>query len=210
MVVSVIAVGVLYVATIFVATSTIPSGQLGEMGETAIVNVANQLLGPAGLAAILLAGLLATLSSANASILSTSRAVFAVSRDALLPAWASRMNLRYGTPHVALALAGGPVLVLTASGRVEILAEVASFLHLIMYGLMCVALIVLRRDEPEWYDPEFRVPGYPAVPVVGALASFGLIAFMQLASQVIGLAIMVVSAGWYKYYASDVKLKGKL
>lgn len=210
MVVSVVAVGVLYVATIFVATSAIPSAELGELGETAIVIVADELLGTVGAVAILVAGLLATLSSANASILSTSRAVFAVSRDALLPKWASRMNLRYGTPHVALAMAGGPVLVLVASGEVEVLAEVASFLHLIMYGLMCVSLILLRRDEPEWYDPEFRVPGYPIVPIVGALASFGLIAFMQPASQIIGVAIMIAAAGWYKYYASDVTLKGKL
>jgi amino acid transporter len=120
------------------------------------------------------------------------------------------MNLRYGTPHVALAMAGGPVLVLVGLGEVEVLAEVASFLHLIMYGLICVALIAMRRDEPEWYDPDFRVPAYPLVAGVGALASFGLIAFMQRASQIIGLAIMLAAAGWYQYYAADVRLKGVL
>ena len=210
MVASVVAVGILYVVTIFVATSAIPSGQLGQLGETAIVVVADELLGTAGAVAILIAGLLATLSSANASVLSTSRAVFAVSRDALIPRWVSRMNLRYGTPHVALAMAGGPVLVLVALGEVEVLAEVASFLHLIMYGLMCVSLVLLRRDEPDWYDPDFRVPGYPVVPIAGALTSFGLIVFMQLSSQIIGGAIMIVAGGWYNYYASDISLKGKL
>jgi hypothetical protein len=69
---------------------------------------------------------------------------------------------------------------------------------------------LLRRNEPAWYDPDFRVPGYPVVPVLGALASFALIGFMQPASQIIGLAIMIVSALWYYYYARDVKLKGVL
>ncbi len=210
MVGSVIAVAILYVATIYVATSAFGSARLETFGETAIVEVAREFFGRPGAIAILLAGLLATVSSANASILSTSRAVFAVSKDALLPQSASRLNLKYGTPHVALAMAGGPVVLLTALGEVAVLAEVASFLHLVMYGLMCVSLIVMRRNEPDWYDPDFRVPAYQLVAGLGALASFGLVAFMQPASLVIGFAIMVGSAGWYVYYADDIKLKGAL
>ena len=210
MVGSVIVVGVLYVVTVFVATSAFGSEQLATLGETAMVEVGRHFLGPWGALAIVLGGLLATMSSANASILSTSRAIYAVSKDAILPRWASRINLKYGTPHVALGLAGGPILVLTATGRVEVLAEVASFLHLLMYGLICVALIALRRDEPEWYDPAFRVPGYPVVPILGAVASFALIGFMQPASQLIGLAVMAGTAGWYLYFARDVRLKGAL
>jgi APA family basic amino acid/polyamine antiporter len=210
MVGSVLIVAVLYVATIFVATSAFGSARLETFGETAIVEVARNFVGGTGALAILLAGLLATVSSANASILSTSRAVFAVSKDAIIPKAAARMNLKYGTPHVALAMAGGPVLVLVALGEVEVLAEVASFLHLVMYGLMCVALISMRRDEPEWYDPDFRVPAHRLVAGIGAIASFGLILFMQTTSQVIGLAIMLAAAGWYKYYAADVELKGVL
>jgi amino acid transporter len=213
MVGSVLLVSVLYVATIFVAVSAFGSERLAMEGETAMVPVARSFLGPAGAVAILFGGLLATVSSANASVLSTSRAIYAVSKDALLPRFASRINLKYGTPHVALGMAGGPIIVLVlvlGADGVTVLAEVASFLHLVMYGLMCVALLALRRDEPEWYDPDFRVPGYPVVPVVGGLASFALIGFMQRTSQLIGLAIMLLSAGWYYYYASDVKLRGKL
>ena len=210
MVGSVLIVGVLYVVTIFVATSAFGSARLESLGETAMVDVGRHYLGGVGALAIVFGGLLATMSSANASILSTSRAIYAVSKDALLPRWASRINLKYGTPHVALGLAGGPVLVLVATGQVEVLAEVASFLHLVLYGLICVALVVLRRDEPDGYDPDFRTPGSPVVPILGALASFALIGFMQPASQVIGLAIMLGTAGWYAYYARDVTLKGAL
>ncbi|QIO24543.1 APC family permease [Haloarcula sp. JP-L23] len=210
MVGSVLVVTVFYVVTIFVATSAFGANRLGQFGETAMVEVARDFLGLPGAVAILGAGLLATFSSANASILSASRAVYALSRDALLPRKASEVNLRYGTPHVALLAAGGPILVLVTTGQVELLAEVASFLHLIMYGLMCVALIVLRRRNPEWYSPSYRVPGYPVVPAVGALASFGLIAFMQPASIGIGVGVMLVSYLWYRYYAGDVTLKGDI
>jgi amino acid transporter len=120
------------------------------------------------------------------------------------------MNLQYGTPHVALAMAGGPVLVLVAFGEVEVLAEVASFLHLVMYGLICIALLAIRRDEPDWYEPDFRVPAAPVVAGLGALASFAMIAFMQPISRRVGAAIMLASGVWYKYYADDVSLKGVL
>jgi amino acid transporter len=205
---SVIVVTVFYVVTIFVATSAFGADPLGRFGETAMVEVARELLGLPGAVLILFAGLLATFSSANASILSASRSVYALSRDALLPRRAGKVNLRYGTPHVALLLAGGPIVVLVATDEVEVLAEVASFLHLVMYGLICVALIVLRRRDPEWYDPSYRMPGVPALPAVGAVASFALIAFMNGPSIAIGLVVMLISYLWYRYYAGTVELKG--
>lgn len=210
MVGSVVIVGVFYVVTIFVATSAMGSATLAQFEETAMVEVAKTFFGLPGAVAILFAGLLATLSSANASIMSSSRALFALSRDDLLPHRFARVNLKYGTPHIALLSAGGPAVLLIATGQTAILAEVASFLHLIMYGLMCVALIAMRRSSPEWYDPDFTVPGYPVVPALGAIASFGLIAFMQPASQIIGTIVMLAAAGWYAYYARDVNLRGEI
>jgi amino acid transporter len=107
-------------------------------------------------------------------------------------------------------MAGGPVVVLAATREVQLLAEVASFLHLVMYGLICVALVAIRRDEPGWYDPAFRVPGGMAVAVVGALASFGLIAFMDPVSIGVGVLVILATAGWYFYYARGVTLRGVL
>ncbi|CCQ36274.1 transport protein (probable substrate cationic amino acids) [Natronomonas moolapensis 8.8.11] len=208
MVGSVLVVTAFYVVTVFVATSAFGAERLSTFGETAMVEVAREFLGRPGAVAVLLAGLLATFSSANASILSGSRTVYALSRDALLPKRASEINLRYGTPHVALLAGGGPILVLVATGRVEVLAEVASLLHLVMYGLICTAVIVLRRRGPTWYDPSYRMPGVPALPAVGAVASFGLVAFMQPASIGVGVAVMAVSYLWYRYYAGSVELEG--
>ncbi|WP_336343155.1 APC family permease [Halalkalicoccus ordinarius] len=208
MVGSVLVVGVLYVTMIYVSTSAFGSARLAELGETAPVEVARSYVGIAGALAILVAGLLATVSSANASILSASRAIYALSSDALLPGEAGTLNRRYNTPHVAVLLASGPIALLVLTGRVEVLAEVASFLHLVMYGLICVTLVQLRRTDPDWYDPDFRAPGSPVLPLVGAAASFGLIAFMAPLSQVVGLLVLLGAAGWYLAYGRDVRLKG--
>ena len=210
MVGSVIVVSIFYVLTIFVATSAFGATELERFGETAMIEVARSFIGVPGAVVILIAGLLATFSSANASILSGSRTVYALSRDALIPKRASRINIRYGTPHIALLAAGVPIVVLVLTGQVEVLAEVASFLHLIMYGLICIAVVVLRRRNPTWYEPSFQMPFYPSLPIIGALASFGLIIFMQPASIIIGFAVMILAYAWYRYYAQSVQLKGVL
>jgi APA family basic amino acid/polyamine antiporter len=210
MVGSVVLVGFLYVVTLLIAGSTFEPSVIGPMGETAIVEIAREYLGLGGVVVILVAGLLATISSANASLLSASRALYGLSADDLVPEVAGRVNRRYGTPHFALSFVGGVSAALVATGRTEVLAEVASFLHLIMYGLICFALVAIRRREPDWYDPAFETPGYPFVPVVGGVASFALIFFMQPLSQVLGVLLTLVAAAWYLLYARDVELKNKL
>lgn len=207
---SVALVGVFYVVTLLIAGYTFEPSVIGEMRETAIVEVARVYLGKPGAIAILVGGLLATLSSANASILSASRALYGLSSDAIAPPAAARVNRTYGTPHFALAFVGGITVLLVAFGKTEVLAEVASFLHLILYGLICVALIALRRNDPDWYDPAFTCPGYPLVPIVGGLCSFALIFFMQPLSQLLGILVSVVALGWYLGYARDVELKNQV
>ncbi len=172
-----------------------------------MVEVARTLAGNLGAAVFLLGGVLATLSSANASILSSSRSVFALGRDDLVPGALSAVNERFRTPHAAVLMAGTPIAVLTLLGRIDVLAEVASLLHLVMYGLMCFALIALRRRKPEGYRPTFRCPGYPLVPLAGGVASFGLMLFMGRTSQIVGGALLLLAFLWYRLYASDVHLK---
>ncbi|OKY77221.1 MAG: Amino acid transporter fused to UspA-like domain [Candidatus Methanohalarchaeum thermophilum] len=208
MIVSVLVVTTLYVLTIFVSTSVFNSADLFLFGETAIIEVSKAVLGPLGGVVILFAGLLATFSSANASILASSRALYSVSRDAILPKKLSKINLKYGTPHIALILATPLIVGLILFGRVEILAEVASFLHLVMYGLMCFALVFLRRMNPSWYNPKFTVPLYPYLPILGGLLSFSLIFFMELLTKLIGVTILILSISWYITYAKDIELKG--
>lgn len=134
--------------------------------------------------------------------------VYALSRDKLLPSKAGKLNRKYNTPHISLMLSGGPIVFLVAVGEVELLAEVASFLHLVMYGLMCFVLIPLRRRNPDWYSPDYTAPAYPVLPVVGGVLSFGLILFMQPLSQAVGVAVTVGAGVWYIIYGRDVTLKG--
>ena len=88
-------------------------------------------------------------------------------------------------------------------GDIKTLAKAGSVLHLIVYGLLNIALIVMRESDAPEYDPDFEVPLYPYVPVLGAITSFGLIAFMKPIE--IGLSMVFIGGGiiWYLLYARD-------
>jgi len=203
---SVLIVTLLYIVAIFVSNSVLTHDRLGELGETALVEVMRSLVGPWGALITMFAGLLATLSSANASILSSSRAVYALSRDELIPSWISKVHDRFGTPHYALLFVGFPIAGLSVLGRIEILAEVASFLHLIIYGMLCICVIVLKRRKPIWYLPGFKVPGYPLLPAVGMIACFGLIVFMEGLSIILGGSVLLFAVILYLLTARKTKL----
>lgn len=207
MVGSVVLVMAAYIATMLVATSWLSVDRMAQLGETAMIEVARLLAGPIGVVGFLACGVLATLSSANASILSSSRSMFALGRDGLVPDGVGAVNERFRTPHVALLLAGGPIALLTLLGPLDVLAEVASLLHLVLYGLMCFSLIAFRRRRPESYRPTFTCPGYPWVPLLGGVASLSLILLMDPVAQAIGAVVLVLALAWTGTWASDVRLK---
>ncbi len=158
-------------------------------------------LAPVGAAVVLFGALLATASSANASILASSRINFAMGRDRLVSPSLNAIHDRFATPYRSIALTGGLILVFIAVGDVEPLATAGSVLHLIIFALINAGLVVMRTADPPEYQPSFRVPFYPVTPVVAAVLSLALIGFM--APEIIGLSVGFVAFAvvWYLGYA---------
>jgi nucleotide-binding universal stress UspA family protein len=93
------------------------------------------------------------------------------------------------------------ILAFIAVAPIETLAAMGSVLHLIIYALLNVALVVFRESEAVDYEPSYTVPFYPATPIVGALLSLALIAFIE--PTVVGLSVVLVVGAmlWYLFYA---------
>jgi len=218
---SVLIVTVMYAIIMVVLMGVINWRQLGpDFTDTPVLDVADIAFGTlgtvsvniagfdlsigfaaVGVSLLTFAGLLATASSANASILASSRINFAMGRDKLISAKLNSIHPRFATPYRSIAVTGGLILLFIVVGDVKTLAKAGSVLHLIVYGLLNVALIVMRTADTEEYQPEFTVPLYPVVPILGAVTSFGLIAFMEPIE--IGLSLVFVVGGivWYLAYA---------
>ena len=172
-------------------------------GEQAVARLAEAMIGGAGLALLTFGGLLATASSANASILASSRINFAMGRDRIITDWINEVHPRFGTPYRSIALTGALILAFILYGDVETLAKAGSVLHLIVYGLLNVALIVYRETDVTTYEPDFRVPLYPFVPIFGAVLSFALIFAMAPIEIVLSALFVVFGVIWWGLYAKN-------
>ena len=159
-----------------------------------------------GAAAVMTVGaLLATASSANASILSSARINFAMGRDKIVTNWLNEIHPNYATPYRSILLTGGMIVlfILLLGRSIEILAQAASVLHLIVYALMNAALIVFREADAPEYDPDFRVPLYPITPILGIVLSLGLVGFVGGVELALSALFVVGSVAWYFLYARN-------
>ncbi|RYJ15411.1 amino acid permease, partial [Halogeometricum borinquense] len=203
---SVVIVTVMYAIIMVMLMGVVNWTELAQ-STTPVIDVAEVVfsntlgLGVLGGSLILFGGLLATASSANASILASSRINFAMGRDKLITAWLNDIHPRFSTPYRSIAVTGVLILLFIAVGNVKVLAKAGSVLHLIVYGLMNIALIVMRESDVADYDPDFTVPLYPAVPILGAVLSFGLIGFMDDKEIALAAGFVIGSLAWYLVYA---------
>jgi amino acid transporter len=212
MIASVLTPTVFYVLVMLVSTGVLPVAQLAE-SYIPVADVAVEYLGTAGALMMVLGAVLATVSSANASILSAARVNFAMGRDNILTSWLNEIHADYRTPYRAILVTGGVILALIAIGvGIETLADVASFAYLVTYALVHVAVFVMRRADPEPYDPDFTLKGwaYPTVPVLGFLSCVVIVAQMRPVVIAIGGAILLIGMAWYLAYARTRAVKPSL
>ncbi|ELY80206.1 amino acid permease [Natrinema pallidum] len=207
---SVVIVTVVYALFLVVLLAAVPN-ELVANNDKAVVDAAELLfgqysvfglsLGTLGWGLLLLGGLLATASSANASILSSSRINFAMGREKIISPSVNDIHHRFGTPYKSILITGTLIIGFLFFGNLEFLSTAGSVLHLIVYGLLNVALIVMREAEPADYDPDFEVPLYPFVPIIGAVSSFALIAYIEPYVILLSSGLVVFAGVWYLLYA---------
>ncbi|MFC4438011.1 MULTISPECIES: amino acid permease [Natrialbaceae] len=202
---SVAIVMVIYSILVGLMVGIIPYDSISE--STPMSDVANVIfegnLGVIGVTSITLAALLATASSANASILASARINFAMGRDKIVTDWLNEIHPRFATPYRSIAVTGLMIIVFIAvlGGDIEVLAKAASVLHLVVYALINAALIVFREADVPEYDPDFTVPLYPITPMLGVVLSLGLIGFMERIEIALGMLFVAGAIIWYGVYA---------
>jgi len=204
---SVVIVTVIYALVLVIMSAAVPQGFIADIissdaeNPIAVVEVGSYIQGAVMGGALLFGGLLATASSANASILASSRINFAMGRDRIVTPALNEIHPRYGTPYRAIGITGGLILLFIIIGDLTLLSGAASGLHLIIYGLLNVALIVMRYVNPEEYAPDFVVPLYPLLPILGVVLSFALLVFVASDALLLSFGIAAAAILWYGFYA---------
>jgi APA family basic amino acid/polyamine antiporter len=137
-------------------------------------------------------------------LLGASRVLFAMSRDHLLPEWFARTHPRFQTPYRINILIGILVALIATVTPIQELAELVNFGTLLAFILICIAIIVLRRTNPD-LKRSFRVPLVPFIPIAAVLLCLYLLFSLPVVTWirfVIWLAVGIIVYFLYSVRAS--------
>ena len=137
--------------------------------------------------------LIVVLASLNGNVFVTPRVLFGMAREGLASATLTRVN-RGGTPWVAMLAVGAVALGLAATGTFGDLLSLAIVLILVIDGFVVSALFRLRARASE---APFRVPFFPALPVLFLLVYAALFVGTAVAQPLVVVKAMAVLVAAY-------------
>ncbi|RMG96001.1 MAG: amino acid permease [Deltaproteobacteria bacterium] len=184
-----------------------PLSDLARVGEAGTA-AAGRLFGTAGEHVVTTLILLAMLGSINGTVLTGSRIAFAMGRAGHAPRIAGRLHPRHATPVVALWGQAAWSVVLLASQSFEALMNYTSAAMLITGTLTVLAVVVLRRRDPQRPRP-YRVLAYPLPPVFYAGSSIlVLVLSASKGDPSVLVGIGYFAAAWVAYGISARRRAG--
>ena len=103
-------------------------------------------------------------------MLSQPRVLLAMARDGLVPTgFFGAVHDKFRTPWKATILTGVFVAAMAAFLPLRILAELTNIGTLLAFVIVCTAVLIMRRTNPNAERP-FRAPFVPLVPILGILS----------------------------------------
>ncbi len=189
----------LYVLIVGIMVGVTDAGVVAG-SDVPVADAARATLGAVGVGAVVVAAVLALVSTANAGILSSSRYPFAMARDGLVPESLAAVSDRFGTPSTSITLTGAVLLALIAFVDILDIAKLASAFQILVFVLINLTIVAFREGEVE-YEPNFESPLYPWTQLFGVLGGLVLITQMGEVAILGAVVITVASALWYVVYA---------
>jgi len=186
---------VVYFAVAYVAVGVIPVDTTVTSDNLPLLNLAaSTIMGPVGAILFALAGIIASVSSVGTAMSVQSSILGGMSRDGYLPNVLQKIHKRFGTRYVAIIASSLFVIFFGTSGAVEFLVYAASFGSLLVFALVNLSLIQLRRKMPR-LDRPFKAPLYPLTPLAGIVMSVLLLTFPVILRDVNAESALLSSLG---------------
>jgi len=161
----------LYVAVVWVSLVVVGHAELAQ-SEAPLALVFEKLTG-ASPRTMALVALVATLNGIIVQIIMSSRVLYGLAHQGSLPAMFGKVNERTRTPVVATAATTAVVLMLALMLPLHDLAEATSRLTLVVFALVNVALIRIKRRADPIASGIYQAPAW--VPWAGAVSCLALL-----------------------------------
>ncbi len=186
---------VLYVAVAVAAVNLLGWERLSTSGAP-FSEIAAAAWGPGGGIALGIAAVFATANTVLLIMLASSRILYGMARDRMVPALFAWTHPRYRTPWAAIVFIGMGAALFLLPGQVGRIAGLANFALFLTFLVINAAVIRLRFRDPVRKRP-FVTPGsirgIPVLPVAGM--AFSLLMLLELGPEVIMAGAAIVAGG---------------
>lgn len=191
--------GFVYLIVTVVASMVVPTDTLAG-SDGPLLEVTSQ--GPLAVddRVFSLIALFALANGALINLIMASRLLYGMSRQGIVPGVFSKVLPRRRTPWVSTVFVTLIAAALLFTGGLQELAETTVLLLLIVFAIVNVCVLILRRDKIE--GRFFRAP--TVIPVIGAISSLGLLAtkdgetFLR-AAALLGVGMVLWLVNWYTH-----------
>ena len=196
-------VAVLYVVIVFTIVGDVDPAAMAKAPMLPLTVAAKSLMGVNGGYLLAFGAFLAFLTAANAGVLAASKTPVAMSRDGLLPAALSKMNKRFNTPVTSLLITCSIIIAILVVFSVEDVVKMASTMIILMFLLVNLAVVIMRKSGIQNYRPTFKAPLCPALQIIAIICYVILIAGMGSKPLALTQTFVLIAGVWYVGYVES-------
>jgi basic amino acid/polyamine antiporter, APA family len=164
---SLVSCTLLYILVAFVLTGMVPWKAINIEAPLAVAFLDRGLKTASN---VITLGALAGLTSVMlVMLLGQTRVLYSMAKDGLLPSkFFAAVHPKFRTPYKTTILVGVLAAVVGSVTPIDQLGKMVNIGTLLAFVIVCIAVIVLRKTNPDTPRP-FRTPLVPLVPIVGVL-----------------------------------------
>ena len=191
-------VGGLYLLANVVYFHLLPFADLASSQHVAS-DVVRSFAGSRGAAWLTMAMAISALGALHVVVMTGARIPYAMARDGVFFQFAERVNPSFHTPSSSLIFLGSIAAMLALSGTFEELYSLFVFAVWIFFALTAMALLRLRKKEPNLPRP-YRAWGYPWTPLLFLAAAVALTVNLWMVRPVrssLGLAVILAGIPFF-------------
>ncbi len=160
-----------------------------------LATAARVFMGETGTAFISVGALLSVYGYLASMILNVPRLTFALAERGDFPQVFAAVHQRFRTPYVSILVFGVLLWILAFTRSFEWNVVLSAIARLFYYGIVCAALIVLRRRAPG--EARFRLPAGPALAVAGIGMCLVFLTAMQRGSfYILAMVAFIAFLNW--------------
>ena len=184
--------GIIYLFVTVIASMAVPTDTLAG-SDGPLLEVTSQ--GPLAVndKVFSVIALFALANGALINMIMASRLLYGMAREGILPGVFAKVHPQRQTPWVAIAFTTLLAAGLLISGELEDLADTTVLLLLLVFAVVNVCVLILRKDKIK--REHFRAP--TVMPVIGFIVSLALLTTKDADSFIRAAALLVIGAVLY-------------